>query len=321
MKTDQKIIFTFNQFFASLIKDLKKADDDLKQSLKKSYKVLDKLSTDHYELFWNSMKSSVSQLVGDESGVNTDAVVLKNLTVGDIVGKLKANDKQVFWNYVYILTVFGIVYNTYDVSGELTEEDEKQWLQLYEKVLVVLRLLQNSEKYENELEDILDDDIKSLLDKVVITKESSADASTPPFPNMPGDSKIMNLAKEISENIDVSGLKLDTPEDVMKMMDFSGSNNVLGDIIGKVTTTIQDKIGSGEIKQDELFNEAMSMMGGMGGAGGMGGMGAMFNNPMFSQMMKNMKKGKTTTRNTGGASSDTKDRLRRKLDQKKIVKR
>lgn len=41
---------------------------------------------------------------------------------------------------------------------------------------------------------------------------------------------------------------------------FSGENNVLGDIIGKVSSKITNKIKNGEIKQDDLMNEAFSMM-------------------------------------------------------------
>jgi hypothetical protein len=148
------------------------------------------------------------------------------------------------------------------------------------------------------------------------------------------NSKIANIAKEISQEIDISNISIEKPEDVAKLMDFSGSNNFLGNIVSKVSTKLTEKISSGEINQDDLLSEAMSMMGmlnggGAGGAGGiadilknmggLGGLGGMLNNPMMNEMMKMAKKGKVATKNTGGSrrsSVSTRDRLRKKLEEK-----
>ena len=133
------------------------------------------------------------------------------------------------------------------------------------------------------------------------------------------NSKIANLAKEISEEIDVSSIKIEKPEDIMKMMDFSSSNNVMGDIIKKVSSKITDKIQNGDLNQQDLLSEAMGMMSMMGGKGGgaFGGLGDMLNNPMVAEFMKSMKKGKPMNTRTDLVNlSSTRDRLRRKLDEK-----
>jgi hypothetical protein len=103
---------------------------------------------------------------------------------------------------------------------------------------------------------------------------------------------------------------------------------------------LTDKISKGELNQEDLMGEAMSMMGmlnsgkggaggladmlkGMGGLGGLGGLGDIMNNPMFTEMMKMAKKGKTQTKNSNGQRSSknggpsTRDRLRKKLEDRK----
>ena len=248
--------------------------------------------------------------------------------------------------------------DTETADEKKTSEDERNYQQetkhtpsvgvylLFVKVVKILSMIQNSQDPSAELADIIDDDIKSLVSKIKVFDVANDDikideaADTMPIP--PKDflesienSKIANIAKEISKEIDISNINIDKPEDVAKLMDFSGSNNFLGNIVSKVSTKLTEKISSGEINQDDLLSEAMSMMGmlnggGAGGVGGiadilknMGGLGGMMNNPMMNEMMKMAKKGKVATKNTGGSrhnngsSVSTRDRLRKKLEEKK----
>ena len=92
-------------------------------------------------------------------------------------------------------------------------------------------------------------------------------------------------------------------------------NNMLGNIVQKVSTTLNDKISSGELKHEELIGEAMSMMNLFGGKGG-SGMAGMMNNPLFSQMMKGMKSGKAGVRQDVISKATTRDRLRKKLESR-----
>lgn len=107
------------------------------------------------------------------------------------------------------------------------------------------------------------------------------------------NSKIGNLAKEISEELNGDDLKcMDNPDDLMKNL-LSGEGGGLGNIIQKVSTKLQNKMQNGELNEEALMKEATSMMGmlnpafskmagGMGG-GGMGGMGNLFS--MMGGMM------------------------------------
>lgn len=319
----EKILFLFNKFFISFIKDIKDTDDIFKVSIKKNYKVIDKSSDEHLNEFWNIFKNDIPTF----ADAHKDLIILKDIKVNDIISKL-GDDVEVFWNYIYILSIFSYLFNQEDQSEELLN-----------KVVDVLGLIQKGTYKENlvdDVDDILDDDIKTLLLKITprmsktdskTDSKNETESSDKPafdFGSIFGEgvknSKIANLAKEISEEIDVSSIKIDKPEDIMKMMDFSSSNNVMGDIIKKVSSKITDKIQNGELNQQDLLSEAMGMMSMMGGKGGnnpFGGLGDMLNNPLVSEFMKSMKKGKPMNTRTDLVNlSSTKDRLRRKLDEK-----
>ncbi len=117
---------------------------------------------------------------------------------------------------------------------------------------------------------------------------------------------------------------MSNPEDLMNMSNlFSGSNNMLGDIIQTVGTKITQKIQNGEINQEELMSEALNMMGSLNTAGHgdmmsqmmnmMGGMGGMVNMMGAMGGMGNVG-GNTPT----SGNNKTRDRLQKKLANKKI---
>lgn len=346
----------FNKFFSSFIKELKGLDEGLKAIIKKNFKVIDKSSDEYYTLFWSNVASHLKLFVeGDDLSTNEEVAsveIVQGITIGDAVKVLKGDDLHTFWNYINILIIFAYLYT--DSKSASSEEDNKKsdTYHLFVKVVKILSMIQNSQDPSAELEDIIDDDIKHLLLKIKVFDGSNDDikiddATTPPpseFLQSIENSKIADLAKEISKEIDISNISIEKPEDVAKLMDFSGSNNFLGNIVSKVSTKLTEKISSGEIKQEDLLSEAMSMMsmlnggaggaggpGGMGGIadilkgmGGLGGLGSMMNNPMMSEMMKMAKKGKVATKNTGGtrrssgnAPVSTRDRLRKKLEDKR----
>lgn len=369
---EQKICYMFNKFFSSFIKDLKTMDDTLKASIKKNYKVIDKSSEEYFEFFWLNVKGSLNEFVESdapwESNVVKSMEVVKGITIGNVLDVLKDENSEVFWNYINILLIFAYLYNetktstsendsssqghpdgeeepkdTNDTDNTDNTENASTVYPLFVKFVRILSMIQKGDDPKVELDDIIDDDVKRLASRIKHFTPSNDDAKVDEtadvLPNPPMEflesienSQIANLAKEISKEIDISSLNIEKPEDIAKLMDFSGSNNFLGDIVSKVSTKLNEKIANGSMKQEDLMSEAMGMMsmlnGGGGGGiadmlknmGGLGGLGGMLNNPMFAEMMKQSKKGKTQTRNTNGqrrGSASTRDRLRKKLDEKK----
>ena len=261
----------------------------------------------------------------------TQYEILKEITIDDIVSSLAedTDSKEVFWNYVYILGALALVY-----QEGLPEDSDKDVVGiLAQTVLDVLTKKQKGQDASDDIAAVLNDDIQNFLIKIKDVKldqpeEKPATSNDNPFMNMfqgMEGSKICDLAKEISNDIDVGNLKIDSSDDIMKLLDFSSSNNVMGDIIKKVSSKMHEKISSGDLKQEDLFGEAMSMMGKMnlggggggGGLGGLGGLASLFNNPMMSEMMKMAKKGKAKTNPEAFKGASSRDRLRRKLDERK----
>jgi len=331
-----RITYAFNKFFSGFVRDVKDLDDDLRKSVKSHYKIIDKSSDEYLNEFWEVVGSKLLDRDFDllaEDNLNIE--LIKGVTVSSLVNAV--GDSVGIFNTVYTLAIFA--YLKKQVSD--SEEAEK----LFDQAVKILNVFNNSsvETFEEELEDIIDDDMRNLFGRIKPTIESvaGADASGDASGMMDdvlnkfGDGKIASLAKEIAQNINVEDLKLESPADVMKMLDFSqGGNSALGNIVQQVTSTISNKVSSGELKQEDLVKEAMSMMGslgglgGAGGAGGMGGMAGMFNNPFFANMMKNMAGGAMGAGGSGsrvGVRKDViskmaaRDRLRRKLEQKRGV--
>jgi len=341
MNLQSRITFAFNKFYISFIKDLKATNVDIKAKVKKHYKVIDKASEEYIDYYAAEIEGITEDIIKKDAEElrTTQSVLEKSLVKGvsvDLVLKSIENplDRQVFWNYVYILTLLTLVKKEHDENED--EDDEEKVDVMFSTVIDILSKIQHGSDYQNVLEGVIDDDIRELVSKIRNVKgeikiEGDAEGQAPKdapegMPNFPfmQDNLICNLAKEISNEIDVSGLKVEKPEDVLKLMDFSASNNLVGDIIKKVSGKIHSKINSGEIKQEELFGEAMSMMnmmnmggGGAGGLGGMAGMANLFNNPMMSEMMKSMKKGKAVPRQDVLNKSSARDRLRAKLEERR----
>lgn len=329
MQLQNRILVAFNKFYSNFIKDIKASSDDIRVVIKKNYKVIDKLSDEYVTRYHEQVKDLVKSLVTEEvdrlatSEAFLDAKLAKDVPTKQILDAITNDkDRQVFWNYVFILTTLMLIKNAHDEISN--EEEEKQVELLFSSVIAILAKIQgHDEGVKDFIADILEDDIRSLLSKIQGVKgevkiEEETKESDAGFGNLLKDSMIANLAKEISDEIDVGSLNVEKPEDVLKLMDFSSSNNLVGDIIKKVSTKIHTKISTGELKQEDLFGEAMNMMNMMNMGGG--ALGNMLNNPMVSEMMKAMKKGKAGVRSDVASKASARDRLRAKLEERQKQK-
>jgi hypothetical protein len=144
---------------------------------------------------------------------------------------------------------------------------------------------------------------EDILKEQATKQEQEAEAGAGPLPNLfegmdEGkfeekfmNSSIGNLAKEISQDLDLSDLQnLESPDDLMKSF-MNGGSGGLGSIIQKVSSKLQTKLASGDLNEEALMKDATQMMGmlnpalqsmGLGGMGGgksgkgMEGMGNLF---------------------------------------------
>lgn len=324
----QKVVFLFNKFYYSFVEDLIKTCESLKNVIEDKCKVRNIKSDKNIERFKESLDSCECwrQIIAGEDlkSVSDNVKVIKSITLKQIFDELK-DEKDVLTVecYTYIFTLFAYLY------GQRDEEDLEE---LFTLCTNAVRDIQKGDDYKQNVAGVYDEKVLALLELVNksmakskvcdVKHDDDEDQNDTATMNILENSKIGNLAKEISEEIDLSSIKVDKPEDIIGSL-MSG-DGALNNIIGKVGSKIQSKIQSGEIKHEELLSDAFSMLnmlnknGGGGAGGGLGGLGAFMNNPMFSQMMKGMQGGggMFAQNNERSRATATKDRLKKKHDNK-----
>lgn len=300
---ENKICYVFNKIFLSLIKEVKSKNDEIKHTLKQHYKIFDKQSSEYIVCFVNNINDNINRVLfsGDDILDNVEVLnmlIFENITINDLIIKVikdNEHDRNTLKYYVYLLMLLSYIY-------KLEIDNEKKKI-LLDTVLNIISVFDtdNIDKIDVEglMDDIIDDDIKTILWKIYDNKEylknvvSNDDIDgVEGLPNLDfmKNTKIGNLAKEISETIDVSKLNIENPEDLLNVENIfngGGSNNVIGDIIKTVGDQISLKIQNGELNQEELMKEALGMMGNLN----MGG-----ENDMMSQMMNMMNANQNPTR-------------------------
>ena len=197
------------------------------------------------------------------------------------------------------------------IKQEVNEDNQEENGTTFTRVLELVNM---SNILFEEIDDIIDDDIKVLINKyhklknmnaIVTTGDDDEEASV--FDMFKG-STIGDLAKEISEEIDLS--KIENPQD---LLNFSGDNSAVSDIISKVGTKIQSKIDSGQLNQKDLLGEAMSLVGKLGQSDDSDTSNMMAN---IMSAASSMGLGNIMNSEQVRASS-TKERLRKKLEEKR----
>lgn len=333
MSTNKNIVCIFNKIYLSLIKELKNKDATIKTKLREKYKVFDKKS-DEYLLYMipSNEAPSLRLISQDEDILSFDDIralnIFVDLPIQEVMDKVLQNneeDMRSFTSYVYLLLVLGYIYYIHDI------DDDKKSILL--KCTIELMSAVNAgslsdEDLEKKLDDVLDDDIKNVLRKIhrnkarvvpsdaFVNHELDMDDDTMGFLK---NTKIGKLAQEISAGIDITKFNAEDMDGDPSNL-FGGGGNMFGDIIQTVGSTITEKISSGEINQEELMNEAISMMGHLNKAGHgdmlsniMGMMGSSGLNPgMF-----NHKSAPNFDNSCSKTSNKTRERLQRKIAEKK----
>ena len=332
-----KIQFVFNKIQLNLIKEIKEKNADLKKAIKQNYKVYDKYSDSHILFFDTQLNDDIKNSFNEENDIFENEHVLKmqairDVDVNTILKYVSGNEIEIVRCYVFMLHMINYLYVEVSklLDNNFDEEKYNEILLMFNKSMKAIELT-DEEAFQAEMENIVDDDLKHILEKIHNTRknmtnspveDNSLDETNQDNVNTAFDflnnSKIGELAKEISEDIDVSKLNVKEPEDLLNIDQmFNGENSgLLGDIINKVGTKITDKIQNGDIKQEDLLSEAFSMMGKLNLGGG--------NNDFMQQMMANaMKEGGNMFREENASNkshlkpkSKTQLRLQQKLNER-----
>jgi hypothetical protein len=336
-----KVIFTFNKFFYDLVKDLKDISPELKTIIKQHYKVKNSSTHEHFNAIKESIdKEEVFQkilLVKVEELFEIDGIqsieLLKDVTIEKILQNVSEDYRPILTSFVLIFTLLIVLSKhcesiepSSEESTESTESKENIEITdgdvLFDKTMAIIIAMQNNKPFDELLDDIFVDDIKTILidlDKVIVKKapESTHSADTPEgLAGIIANTKIGEIAREISKDIDIASLNIEKPEDLLNFQ----NNNVLGNIVSKVGATLQSKFESGELKHDELLKEAMGMLGNLSGSSA----GGILDNPLFKELIKSQlggQKGAKAKVNTSKLDAmASRERLRKKLEKRKAEK-
>ena len=187
-----------------------------------------------------------------------------------------------------------------DIEDDESNIDEVQLSKLLLNILTILNDIDLKNNIDSELNDILDDDIKNLLLNIEKCKKSQINIDNN-LDELIGDSKIGNLAKEISNSINLDSLNLENPEDLLNPANLFNENtgNILGNLVQQVGTSITDKISSGDINQEDLIKDAFSLMNRMQNTSS--------NNPVIGDMMKNMMNSHSNNSSDNNDNNDNND--------------
>lgn len=278
---NEQHIYVFNQYYIDLLKKVKKYASDIKDSnqtalhinktIKEHYKSMDKMSQEYVAIlkhteFWDSYEGLEEPWTTDTF---SDIDLYKDITFNQIVSIFK--EKHTLHHYMLIFAL---------LRNENIDIDN------------TVELLKNisSKDFDNKISEI-DDTIKTILLKL---KKLHSVQTSNIFDNelkeLEGTS-LGKLAKEIMGDLNIKELQdsLQSSENIMETL--QNPDNNISKMIGSVSSKMISKIASGELKQETLLSDALSlasklpgMMPGGGGSGGLGGLGDI--GKMFQQFQK-----------------------------------
>jgi hypothetical protein len=298
--------FVFNQYYIDLLKKIKNVAKKHKdksntaksalKAIRDNYITLDK-SSDEYvkylnenftEDVWNSyIELENNENINEWFKDNGDISVFNGITLLEITKLLR--DDYLCHHYC---TVFYIFKNT--LSDEVTEN--------------IVKILQSSNK--ELVEQIEDEKVKSIIKRLDdIRLKNIKDKSGIDMKGIE-DTTLGKLAKEILEDVDVEKLQKSMGEngDILKAIGDPESG--FSDLISNVSKKMATKMSNGELKQENLIQDAMkfaSLMPGMFGGGGTaaaGGRGNKGGVPNMSEMADMMNMMQSMMSGAGGGRRD-----------------
>ena len=204
--------------------------------------------------------------------------------------ELKLNSKHAIWRYLH--TLYLQTTNHPKINRILDKYKE------HEQYEIIKKIFDDHEKILQNIVDCSSKFAEDILREQKDTKDNKKDflngMDEKKFENTFLNSNIGNLAKEISQEIDPSQLEnLNDPSELFNSLlgGGTGGNNDLGKLFKTVGDKLQNKLSNGNINEDQLFNEAQSMMNminpSLSNMTGMMGMGN-----LFSEMNNNNNKKK-----------------------------
>lgn len=241
--------FIFNQYYIDFLKRIKDVAKKNKEtsttaksvlkSIKEHYLTLDK-SSDEYLVY---LKEKITDDVWDKY-LDTDSNWIDEYKDIELYKDIKLDDINKLLQDDYLCNHFISVF--YIFKNDLSDE-------VSSKIIKILQTVDSKEMID-ELED---EKIKKVLNTLQELRNKKIKEKSGIDMNFIEDTTLGKLAKEILEDIDVNKLQKSMSEngDVLKAIGDPESG--FADIITNVSKKMATKISNGELKQENLIQDAM----------------------------------------------------------------
>ena len=311
----------FNQTLTELLNNVKSNYTDLEKEITDNYRFPLEGKT-YIDKFCNNCKN-IEQDISTKNEIifSKEYTLLDNVNFNKLWNKegLDNDDKEVIWKYLHTLFIYSYEYkHNKDINIlldnlkniELDSSDLDQETKSFLNIIESLKNIDNIDIGNNTIDDIMDDN----------SNGNSSDNSIPEI----FEGSIGKLANEIAEDIDPDTLNIENPSKLLEglfsgNLDMSDDKSGIVNLVQNITEKIQNKISSGELNENDLFNEANNVM------------SKLNQNNMFSNVFNNNSKetpkdlyvnnvideSSSKTINTNGESSETsndKQKLQEKRD-------
>lgn len=253
-------IINLRMYYRELVEQLANVFTDNKKQFVKYYKKKTVLSnTDFLDFVQSSIAIHISQIAHkDETLFTEDKLVLFPFFKSSELWKgIDDENRPIVWSYLNTICYILLLMKQTSTNLEnVSKEENKGDMEL------MMLILQN---------------LKSSDDKSNDSSNSSSESTGPKLPD-----SIKSLADEITKEINMeelmSSMNTSNPMEMIGSLMSGKGNNVLTNMIQKVSGTITNKIEKGEINEKKLMSDATEMMSSLFGGN-------------FEKMMKDMQNG------------------------------
>ena len=304
----------FNYNLRRFVLDVIKIFPDLSEDLKEYYAlVLDNETCNEDKFIKRYMRKlgDFKDLISQKNNdlFNEPIHILKSVDFKELMARKEVTDtiRDSIWDYIQTLFVIGetIVSDSNSIK-KLVENFKK----IREADGDMATIAEGDETEQAEDEQVMEM-LKNLSEKTREAQENNPEINE----ELINNGLIGNLAKELAEDINLDDFNLNINETSSNVNDVF-SNLISGDnpmkfmnLIQNVGQKIQHKLSDGNIDQSKLVDEAQQMMGMLGN-----------NNPLFENLLGKAKQ-ETAPQTNNSSGNATRDRLRKKLEQRKNAKK
>jgi hypothetical protein len=253
-------IINLRMYYRELVEQLANVFTDNKKQFVKYYKKKTVLSnTEFLDFVQSSIGIHISQIAHKDSALFTEdkLVLFPFFKSSELWKGIDEENRPIVWSYLNTICYILLLMKQTSTNLEnVSKEENKGDMEL------MMLILQN---------------LKSSDDKSSEDSTSSSESTGPKLPD-----SIKSLADEITKEINMeelmSSMNTSNPIEMIGSLMSGKGNNVLTNMIQKVSGTITNKIEKGEINEKKLMSDATEMMSSLFGGN-------------FEKMMKDMQKG------------------------------